>query len=583
MHRQERTVTFSSLVAVTLLVVTVGGFMTKAPAASGAPAQPVGIAIPLYTDPTDSSWASVIQAKQQFPNVPIIAIINPDNGPAKSSDPSYVTGIASMQAAGVLVIGYIDTHYGSTSTSSVETQVNDYHNWYKVNGIFFDEESNAASTEGYYSTVSGYVHSLGMSETFGNPGTSVPTGYIGTTDVICIYENPGLPSISSITYTGYSPSNFYVIAYGVSLNTSFVTSAAGLVSWIYLTDASGSNPYDVLPSYFTSEVALLSSIDGGSTTTTSTSATTQTSTSISGPPSGGTSSLHVNSVNSFGNSVDGYYTILYNSAGSSLATGFSPSVFTLSDGVGYQVEADSYSVCTFSHWSGGPLNGNSDDPATISVTGPTTVTAVYSGTSCGPQTTNSTTSTTTSVASTTTTSTPTSSTTESIASSGSTSTSITTSKSTSSTSSSTTTPSAPSVVVKSVNQNAKAITGYWAVLYSSSGSKIAAGYTTKTFTAVKAGTRYQVELNSYGSCTFTNWQGTTNSGKIAFTQPNGPLTLVGVYTCTSSGSMAGLLFAALSQVALPLGFVAAALASLGLARGARLVHKGWAGRGGARP
>ena len=49
------------------------------------------------------------------------------------------------------------------------------------------------------------------------------------------------------------------------------------------------------------------------------------------------------SQNTLGNAITGYYTALYNSAGTTtIGTGFTPSVYTLNNGVGYQIEADSY-------------------------------------------------------------------------------------------------------------------------------------------------------------------------------------------------------------------------------------------------
>ena len=75
-----------------------------------------GIVVPLYTYPTDSSWSSLISVKDSYPSVPIIAIINPDNGPGSSKDSNYVSGIAKLQASGIVVLGYVYTNYGSRST-----------------------------------------------------------------------------------------------------------------------------------------------------------------------------------------------------------------------------------------------------------------------------------------------------------------------------------------------------------------------------------------------------------------------------------------------------------------------------------
>jgi hypothetical protein len=90
---------------------------------------------------------------------------------------------------------------------------------------------------------------------------------------------------------------------------------------------------------------------------------------------------------------------------------------------------------------------------------------------------------------------------------------------------------------------------------------------------VTAGTGYQVELDSYASCTFNHWQDTGNSADPRpFTQANGPMTFVGVYSCTSVAGMTQgpsigmVLYAIVSEASLPIGFMIAALGSLGLVR-----------------
>src|SRR6266571_1999513 len=184
-----------------------------------------GIVIPLYTYPTDGSWAATPQAKNAHPNVPIIAVINPSDGPGGSSDSNYVQGVKNFQAAGIIVIGYVATGYASQLISSLESQISSYKNWYSVNGIFFDEMS---SVQGNYSTLNTYVKSLGMTMTMGNPGTSVPSSYIGTLDSLCIFEQGGLPTLSYLSsYSGHPKSNFAYIGLSVSsLNTSFEVSSS---------------------------------------------------------------------------------------------------------------------------------------------------------------------------------------------------------------------------------------------------------------------------------------------------------------------------------------------------------------------
>jgi hypothetical protein len=253
-----------------LVALALGSTMSAIPetafAASSQSFGSPGLAIPLYTYPcfttTQCTWTAVIQARQAYPSVPLLAVINPNSGPGSSKDSNYVQGIKNLQAAGVVVLGYVWTDYGRVSLSKVEQQVSSYKNWYAVNGIFFDGMANVAGGENYYSTLNTYVKSLGMTYTMGNPGTTTLKSYICTMDSIIIYESAGTPSLSYLAsatfYPSYSKSNFGFVSYSVpSLDTSFEVSSTTYVQWLYITDAGLPNPYDKLPSYFTAEVGAL--------------------------------------------------------------------------------------------------------------------------------------------------------------------------------------------------------------------------------------------------------------------------------------------------------------------------------------
>ena len=55
------------------------------PAAPAGAAQPAtGVVIPLYNYP-DPTWTAIAQARATYPGVPVVAIINPNNGPGASA------------------------------------------------------------------------------------------------------------------------------------------------------------------------------------------------------------------------------------------------------------------------------------------------------------------------------------------------------------------------------------------------------------------------------------------------------------------------------------------------------------------
>jgi hypothetical protein len=82
----------------------------------------------------------------------------------------------------------------------------DYHNWYGVDGIYLDQMPNwnfnsptgaryYPGPDGkfmpvYFSTLTTYAKSLGMTRVVANSGADVPHDFIGCVDVIGIFEIP---------------------------------------------------------------------------------------------------------------------------------------------------------------------------------------------------------------------------------------------------------------------------------------------------------------------------------------------------------------------------------------------------------
>jgi hypothetical protein len=320
----------------------------KAPA-SGASAS--GVIIPLYSYP-GSSWNAIIQQKTTYPSVPITVIVNPSSGPGASKDPNYVTWINNLRSAGINVLGYVYTSYAARSASSVVADINTYKAWYGVNGIFLDEMSNVVGHESYYSALTGYAHSLGLSTVVGNPGTTVPGSYIGAVDVIVIYENAGIPSASALgsSTMGLSKSGFATMSYGVSsLTSSSVSAVAAYAGYVFITDQGMPNPYSSLPSYF---ATLVSDLKATASTT---------------------SSLIIQSTDMSGKPVTGLWTtVSYN--GNVVASGFTPMAFNGTTGAEYSVSVSNYGEYLFSHWE----NGNSDPSRAVTLSQTMTLTASYS-------------------------------------------------------------------------------------------------------------------------------------------------------------------------------------------------------------
>jgi len=220
-----------------------------------------GVIVPLYQDPSQES-DSLLLAKTQYPGVSIVGIINPNSGPGGSANASYADLTQRLRSGGVIVLGYVYTLSGSRNSTAVKADIQDYATWYKVNGVFLDEMASQTGSEGYYKELTSYAKSLGLTLVMGNPGTDIPSSYVGTVDTVIIYEDAGSPNPSSLGgwHSNYDKTNWGIMAFAVSsLGDACVSSISNYTGYVYFTDGDHPNPWNSLPPYFEDLVATLAS------------------------------------------------------------------------------------------------------------------------------------------------------------------------------------------------------------------------------------------------------------------------------------------------------------------------------------
>lgn len=234
-----------------------------------------GVYIPMYFAPTPEKqqfYDAVIAAKTTHPSVPIVAAINPASGPGSSFDERFFNATNDLDAAGVTVIGYTPTKYGTRPTADIKADIDKYVAWYPgVSGVMLDEFANDAGYESKYAELTAYAKSLGLELVVGNAGTSPPESYVGTVDMIGITEGHGYMPISWLQYCvtcdesegwqyKHDKNNYRFSRYAVStLDEAFVREASKWVGLFYLTDGVSPSRWTELPPYFHQLVALLDS------------------------------------------------------------------------------------------------------------------------------------------------------------------------------------------------------------------------------------------------------------------------------------------------------------------------------------
>jgi hypothetical protein len=293
--------------ATTLLAATAGAWSTAVTAHAAGSGTGQQLAFPAYIYPSGTGltdWQDIAAGGSSVG----FAIANVANGPSGAVDSNWTTAIDDAHNGGVRVLGYVDTGYLGTADNRLtrlgdgsisawldqaEADVNQWYNLYgsAMGGIFFDDALNTCGTSDAYSNayaeLSQYVkvnHPGAL--TVINPGIDVPSCYANSADVILRFEN-SYTSYQSFTpnswESGYDPKKFMDVIYGTTsseLSSAVSLSKTNGAGYVYFTDAGLPNPYDVLPSYWSTE---LSSLPVTSTGTPSTPATpTASSTSGTG-------------------------------------------------------------------------------------------------------------------------------------------------------------------------------------------------------------------------------------------------------------------------------------------------------------
>jgi len=255
----QKTFIFLSLTILLVFIHSVYPSFKSIEGATGT--SPTGVMVGLYFYPLNNSWEYLINLKNQYPNVPVVAVINPDNGAGGIKDNFYASQVSKLQSAGITTIGYVFTNYAQRDVNQIFQEIDKYNIWYNVDGIFFDEVANFGQ-ENYYRGVSQYAKSQGESYIVGNPGTNIPVSYIGIMDTYVIYENRGLPSLTYLAniYPDYDKRNFAITSYGIfNLPASDISSISNYVGYLSITDDDLPNPYNTYPSYLELIFATLSS------------------------------------------------------------------------------------------------------------------------------------------------------------------------------------------------------------------------------------------------------------------------------------------------------------------------------------
>ena len=210
----------------------------------------MAVGFPAYFAP-GSTWSVAVAGT---PTVRYL-IANPSSGPGAAADPAYVRVVASSREAGVEVLGYVSTRWGSRPLDDVHREIAAYREWYGITSIFFDEASSSGRELPYYRALATSVRSSGGRVAL-NPGTVPDERYAALADLLVVFEGPYSAYRSwspPVWQERYPRQRFWHLVYATprgSLPAALRAAERRSAGVVYVTDDAMDNPWDRLPSYW---------------------------------------------------------------------------------------------------------------------------------------------------------------------------------------------------------------------------------------------------------------------------------------------------------------------------------------------
>lgn len=177
----------------------------------------MSLLIPLYVHPAEDpdAWHRLRTAAARTYAV----VLNPANGPGPAPDPAYTGAAGALRAAGIRLLGYVDTDYGARDPAAVTADVRRHLQWYAADGCFLDRVT--ADREGLPGCrrLVRSLRRLGAGTVVLNPGVHPAPGYTRIADLTVTFEGHWSAYVSAFARPAWArrcpPQRLCHLVYGV--------------------------------------------------------------------------------------------------------------------------------------------------------------------------------------------------------------------------------------------------------------------------------------------------------------------------------------------------------------------------------
>ncbi|MEV8393144.1 MULTISPECIES: spherulation-specific family 4 protein [unclassified Streptomyces] len=173
--------------------------------------------IPLYVHPSQDPGAWALPAAESHSVHGVV--LNPANGPGSARDPAFTAVSRALRAAGVRVLGYVDTGYGERPAREVANDFARHREWYETDGCFLDQVTPERDGLPACRRLVGELRRIGAGTVVLNSGVYPAPGYARLADLIVVFEghwSTYARAFSRPKWTArYPPERFCHLVYGV--------------------------------------------------------------------------------------------------------------------------------------------------------------------------------------------------------------------------------------------------------------------------------------------------------------------------------------------------------------------------------
>ncbi|MFI9269737.1 spherulation-specific family 4 protein [Kitasatospora sp. NPDC052896] len=210
--------------------------------------------VPLYVHPAvdPAAWQAVAAAG---PALVRAVVLNVADGPGPAPDPAFTAAAAALRAAGVTLLGYVDTRYGRRPHGEVVAEVLTHRQWYDVSGVYFDQAAGHPAALPHYRRLATAARAAGCGTVVLGHGTHPEPDFAepGLADLLVTFEGSWAEyeALALPWWTGHhSADRFCHLVYSVP--DRLARAAAALIATRRAgagcaVPGGGANPWSALP------------------------------------------------------------------------------------------------------------------------------------------------------------------------------------------------------------------------------------------------------------------------------------------------------------------------------------------------